>query len=57
MPTSARAGVEYFHAPVEWKNVMFSPFFLSHSTHCGGSVRLRADVGIGPYICDELRSI
>ena len=22
-----------------------------------GSVRLRADVGIGPYICDELRSI
>ena len=24
---------------------------------CGGFVRLRADVGIGPYICAVLRTI
>jgi len=25
--------------------------------YCGGSVRLRADVGIGPYIHIELRTV
>ena len=28
----------------------FYPVSLFHSTYCGGFVRLRADVGIGPYI-------
>jgi len=33
------------------------PFSLSHSTYQVGSVRLRDDVGIVPYICVGLRSV
>ena len=57
MPTSARAGVVYFHDPVEWGNVAF----LSHSpvpfNVPRGSMGFRADVGIGPYIRVGVRTI
>ena len=35
----------------------FCLVFLAHSTGCGGFVRLRADVGIGPYIHVGVRAI
>ena len=35
----------------------FPPVLLPHSMRCGGFVRLRADVGIGPYIRAVLRTI
>ena len=57
MPTSARAGVVYFHDLVEWGNVIYYPVPLSYSMHYGGSVRFRADVGIGPYIRVGVRSV
>ena len=57
MPTSSRAGEVYSHDPVEWGNVIYDPIPPPHSMHCGGSVRLRDDVGIVPYDLLELRAI
>ena len=57
MPTSARAGVKYFHARLNGEMLRFHPIPPPHSTHYGGSVRFRADVGIGPYILAELRAV
>ena len=47
MPTSSRAGLEFFHARLNGKRYVMIP--LSHSTHRCNSVGLRDDVGIVPY--------
>ena len=49
MPTSACAGLVYFHVWLNGEMLRFHLISLSQSTHCGGFVGFRADVGIGPY--------
>ena len=50
MPTSARAGSVDSMGWLNGEMLCFHPISLPHSTRRGGFVRLRADVGIGPYI-------
>ena len=56
MPTSSRAGVVHFHGRSNGETLCFQSIPPSHSTHCGGSVRFRDDVGIVPYIRVKLRT-
>ena len=56
MPTSSRTGVVHFHGRSNGETLCFQSIPPSHSTHCGGSVRFRDDVGIVPYIRVEPRT-
>ena len=56
MPTSSRAGSDKNHARLDGEILRFHPITLPHSTHQGGSVGSRDDVGIVPYMHDGLHS-
>ena len=56
MPTSSRAGSVHIRARLNGEMLCCYSVTLFHSTHCGGSVGLRDDVGIVPYIHDGLHS-
>ena len=55
-PHRPAPGWFYLHGLVEWKMLFIIPFPPSHSTYQVGSVRLRDDVGIVPYIRVGVRS-
>ena len=55
-PHRPAPGWFYLHGLVEWKMLFIIPFPPSHSTYQVGSVRLRDDVGIVPYIRVGARS-
>ena len=57
MPTSSRAGVSFFMGGLNGETLCFHPISLFCSTYQVGSVRLRDDVGIVPYIHVGLRSV